>query len=244
MFFTTGVRGRLLLAFLGISAFAVIAAAAAMYAFSKAGDVLEQITQQRLPPALASLELSRQAERIVGAAPALLTAASQDERERTYDRIAQEVARSIELLDQLEGHTDEARELIEVRISPLVYGFEGNLDDLNFFVEQRLATAERQADLLARSTDTIHAAQRLLGPGGALLDATLAAWTAASPEPAAVPTGDGAPSLIERLKPLLAQRKAEVLIAEVNDGFLRTALAANEAELAAQIPRSSAPWRR
>ena len=69
-----GVRGRLLLAFLGISAFAVIAAAAAMYSFDEVGKVLGRITQQRMPAALASLELSRQAERIVTAAPAFLVA--------------------------------------------------------------------------------------------------------------------------------------------------------------------------
>ncbi|MEM7026215.1 MAG: hypothetical protein AAF637_27105, partial [Pseudomonadota bacterium] len=56
-----GVRGRLLLAFLGISGFAVIAAAAAIYTFSRAADALQQITQERLPPVLSSLELSRQA---------------------------------------------------------------------------------------------------------------------------------------------------------------------------------------
>jgi hypothetical protein len=43
-----GVRGRLLLAFLGISAFAVIAAAAAMYSFAEVGKVPGRITQERV----------------------------------------------------------------------------------------------------------------------------------------------------------------------------------------------------
>lgn len=94
-----GVRGRLFLAFLGISGFAVIAAIAAIYAFSRAGDVLEQITQQRLPPVLASLELSRQAERIVAAAPALLAASSQAEREQAYEGIARETSHLAQLLE-------------------------------------------------------------------------------------------------------------------------------------------------
>src|SRR5215813_8633938 len=67
-----GVRGRLLLAFFGISGFAVLAAAAGIYAFLRVGEVLETITQRKAPPALASLELSSQAERVVAAAPALL----------------------------------------------------------------------------------------------------------------------------------------------------------------------------
>ena len=48
-----GVRGRLLLAFLGISAFAVLAAGAAIYSFAEVGKALERITQDRVPSALA-----------------------------------------------------------------------------------------------------------------------------------------------------------------------------------------------
>ncbi len=48
------VRNRLLSAFLGVSAFAVLAAIAALYAFSEVGDSLERITEQRVPSALAS----------------------------------------------------------------------------------------------------------------------------------------------------------------------------------------------
>ena len=68
-----GVRGRLLLAFFAVSAFAVLGAAAAFYSFREFGDALGLITQQRTPAALQSQELARQVERIVAAAPALLT---------------------------------------------------------------------------------------------------------------------------------------------------------------------------
>ena len=64
-----GVRGRLLLAFFGISAFAVLAAGVAAYSFLEVGDVVSRITQHRVPLALASLELSRHTERVVAAAP-------------------------------------------------------------------------------------------------------------------------------------------------------------------------------
>jgi hypothetical protein len=63
------VRGRLLLAFLGISAFAVLAAAASMWAFLELGRVVQRTTEENAPAALASLELSRQAERIAAGAP-------------------------------------------------------------------------------------------------------------------------------------------------------------------------------
>jgi adenylate cyclase len=93
-----GVRGRLLLAFLGISAFAVIAAAAAMYSFAEVGKVLGRITQERVPSALASLELSRQAERIVTAAPAFLAATTRAQHQETSRDIAAEVGRLNELM--------------------------------------------------------------------------------------------------------------------------------------------------
>jgi adenylate cyclase len=75
-----GVRGRLLLAFLGISAFAVLAAVAGMHSFLKVGEALDEITRSRVPSAVAPLQLAAQAERIVAAAPALLAADSKAER--------------------------------------------------------------------------------------------------------------------------------------------------------------------
>ncbi len=231
-----GVRGRLLLAFLGISAFAVIAAIAAIYAFSRAGDVLQQITQQRLPPVLASLELSRQAERIVAAAPALLAASSQAEREHTYQGIAREIEYLGQHLDTLQGQVDVSG-LISVRIAPLVQGFEGNLDDLNFLVEQRLAIAGRQADLLARFMSTVRAAQRDLAPGGLLLDSALSEWLSAGGSAAELTEADVDPATAKRvgnLMPLLPQRKAETLIAAVVEAYLRTAMTDSSEDLSAQ----------
>src|SRR4029079_5482764 len=71
-----GICGRLLFAFFGISAFAVLATIAALYAFFQVGEVVERITQRRVPSALASREMSRQAERAAGTAPAVLPATS------------------------------------------------------------------------------------------------------------------------------------------------------------------------
>jgi adenylate cyclase len=96
-----GVRGRLLLAFLGISAFAVLAAVAGMHSFLKVGEALDEITRNRVPSAVAPLQLAAQAERIVAAAPALLAADSKAELEEVSTRIASEVARLNELAGAL-----------------------------------------------------------------------------------------------------------------------------------------------
>jgi adenylate cyclase len=75
-----GVRGHLLLAFLSISAFAVLGAGAALYSFREIDGSLGLITQRRIPVVVQSQELSRHAERIAAAAPALLTVARQTEK--------------------------------------------------------------------------------------------------------------------------------------------------------------------
>src|SRR4029450_1283413 len=97
------VRWRLLLAFFGVSAFAVLAAAAGLYAFGQLGDVLERITARRVPAALASLELSRQAERIAAVAPALLAATNTAQHNLVSGSIIAEVERLEKLLADLKG---------------------------------------------------------------------------------------------------------------------------------------------
>src|SRR5688572_26450717 len=86
-----GVRGRLLLAFFGISAFAVLGAAVALYSFRQIGDAFVTVTQQRAPVALMSQELSRHVERIVAAAPALLTASTAGEKTERSAEISAKV---------------------------------------------------------------------------------------------------------------------------------------------------------
>src|SRR5215212_10726713 len=85
-----GVRARLLLAFFGITAFAVLAAAVGIYAFRQVGERLD-VVNTRVPPALASLELSRSAERIIAAAPALLAAADRKRRDEIRAEFEAEV---------------------------------------------------------------------------------------------------------------------------------------------------------
>ena len=97
------VRGRLLLAFFGISGFAVLAAAAAMYSFLQVGKVVETIAQRKAPPALASLELSSQAERVVAAAPALLSVTTTAQHDENSKKVAAELGRLSELLSKLQN---------------------------------------------------------------------------------------------------------------------------------------------
>ena len=158
-----GVRGHLLMAFFGISAFAVLAAAAAMYAFLEVDKALDRITQQRVPSVLSSLEISRQAERIVAVAPTLLTVATPAQRETLSGRIAAEIEKLDALLLDLRGSGSDAAvlELIERDVAQL----KTNFDALDLLVAKRLEAAERKSALLRRLSSTHNAGQRLIAPG-------------------------------------------------------------------------------
>ena len=96
-----GIRGRLLLAFVAISGLAVLATAAAMYAFSEVGSAVEQITESRVPAALSSLKLSRQAERVTATAPSILAATSKAQHEEIRAIVADNMAQLDELLAEM-----------------------------------------------------------------------------------------------------------------------------------------------
>jgi len=58
MFKNIGVRGNLLLSFIGITGFAVLTTGAAIYSFLVIQTLIDRITEQRMPIALAAQELS------------------------------------------------------------------------------------------------------------------------------------------------------------------------------------------
>ncbi len=114
MFERLGIRGRLLFAFFGISTFAVLATAAAVYAFLQVGEVVERITERRVPSALASLELSRQAERVAATTPAVLATTSTVQHNEVSAAIGVEMSRLEELLAALKGTAASTAAVAEI----------------------------------------------------------------------------------------------------------------------------------
>ena len=97
-----GVRAKLLLAFLSITTFAVLAAIAAVYALVKIGGAFDLITEERVPGALVAQELSREAERLVAVGPAMLSSTSLEEQEQLSEEMYAVSDRVAELLEELE----------------------------------------------------------------------------------------------------------------------------------------------
>jgi adenylate cyclase len=141
-----GVRWRLLLAFLGISGLALLSAIASIYALSRLGDSLSEIAQKRMPAALVSQEISREAERIVAAAPALLTLDSIAEQKRFSNQVAQDISRLNRLLSDFRttasagvdfGVVEDSIELLNV-----------NLISIDTAVYNNVVLSERKKKLL------------------------------------------------------------------------------------------------
>jgi phosphoglycerate-specific signal transduction histidine kinase len=96
-----GLRQRLLLSFIAISGFAVVAAVVGNYAFYAIGEALQQVTEKSVPPAIATLEFAQSTERIVATGPALLAANNKSEVASTSRAAEQEVKEAARLLDNL-----------------------------------------------------------------------------------------------------------------------------------------------
>ena len=157
-----GVANRLLLAFLGISGLAVVGAAVAIFSFRDIGHALDRITARRVPSALASVEVSRQAERIVSAAPALLSAATPADHAESSRKIGVEMQQLAALLEGLEDRGADAVALASMRSA--VDRLRLNLESLDRLVADRMVVSELKRGHLSNALAAHNESQNLLTP--------------------------------------------------------------------------------
>jgi phosphoglycerate-specific signal transduction histidine kinase len=169
-----GVANRLLLAFLGISGLSVVAAAVAIFSFRDIGHALDRITAKRVPAALASVEVSRQAERIVSAAPALLSAATPAEHSEISQRIGAEMQELAALLDGLEHRGADSDALGPMR--SVVGRLRINLESLNKLVADRMVVSELRRGHLSNALTAHNESQNLLTPWLQIVEGQIAQW--------------------------------------------------------------------
>jgi len=167
-----GVASRLLLAFLGISGLAMVGAGVAIFSFREIGDVLDRITARRVPAALASQEVSRQAERIISAAPALLSASTAGEQADLLRKIAKEMEALSARLDELEKGSAEGTPvgLMQLAVNRLWT----NLKSLDKLVAERIVVSERKRVQLRNALTTQAESQNLLTPWLQIVDGEIA----------------------------------------------------------------------
>jgi PAS domain S-box-containing protein len=219
------------MAFFGISAFAVLAAAAAMHSFLEVGKALDKITQQRVPSALSSLEISRQAERIVAVAPALLTVGTPSQREELTARITAEIEQLDRLLSGLQASGSDAAviELIERDVAQL----ETNLDALDALVAKRLEAGEYKTELLRRLSHIHNAAQRLITPGLMVAEGDLSQLRKilGNPDLSGEARVSALSSLVDSMAASPPLQRAQIETLNINNKLLRIASAPRPAEV-------------
>lgn len=227
-----GIRGRLLLAFFGISTFAVLATVAALYAFLEVGEVVDRITKDRVPSALASLQLSRQAERVAATAPAVLASTSKAQHNEVSAAIAAEMTRLEELLAALKGAKPGTAVVAEIEAA--VLGLRRNLNALDDLVAARLSVVAHKEELLRRLSATTNASQRLVAPGMLVMNSKLQQWRAvtAGTSLASDRGTEATADLVQAIAAYIPQQKAQQEISAVNDALVNTADAPTPGDLA------------
>jgi signal transduction histidine kinase/dihydroneopterin aldolase len=142
----TGLRGRLLLAFGGISSFAILAAVAGLLAFVSSRQALEDTTGRRVPETVGAMELLRHTERLVATGPALLNTASADEISAitaAKNAELEAIRRELGALQSVDGRTPPLME-IDATIESLTT----NLDEISIAMMRRNAAASDEKALL------------------------------------------------------------------------------------------------
>jgi signal transduction histidine kinase/CheY-like chemotaxis protein len=146
-----GLRERLLLSFVAISGFSVVAAVVGIYAFYAIGEALHRVTDKSVPPAIATLELAQRTERIVAAGPALLAAANNSQFSSTSAAVEEEVKQAALLLNELPDKGVPADKLIEIQ--DVFNQVAANLGGLKSAAQRRIAAANHKATLVRDTFD-------------------------------------------------------------------------------------------
>ena len=223
-----GVRGRLLLAFFGISMFSLVAAASALFSLGQVGGALSQITDERVPQAIAWLELSRLAERVTQAAPSLLVVTTEQSRREVSEEIFEQAEQLDRVLQRIKLQTGEDQELIGARMLPLVGNMNDNLLRLDELVRKRLSITTHKEKLIRNLARVNSIANRMMAPGVQILEAQIAEWNRDVAADDGNALNGEETELARSIISLTPQQKGGALIEAVNNTLLKIA-SVNEA---------------
>jgi class 3 adenylate cyclase len=220
-FASMGVRGRLLLAFLAICMFSLVAAGSGFFSLSQVGGALRIITEQRVPHAISWLELSRQTERVVGAAPAMLLVSTEDEGSEVSAKIAFQAAQVDSILEHIRAFAPEKRDMKEAQISALVRRLNGNIESLDLHIKERLSISAQKAKLIRKLGQANKVAVRTLSPGARILGSQVVEWNrGGKTEGGPIKKLDEQVALAGSIIGLIPQQKAAVLVDSLHNNLL------------------------
>jgi class 3 adenylate cyclase/HAMP domain-containing protein len=216
-----GVRGRLLLAFLGISMFSLVAAASGLYSLSQVGGALDKITAQRVPEALSWLELSRRVESVVRAAPALLVVKSDNARIEVSNEIKSQIAEIEPFLQRSGSYATEEEKTATADVVKFVADVTENLDSLDVLVKKRLSIVALEEKRIRDLSRANNIAQRMLSPGERILGAQMADWKRNQEGGKANPSPEEKSELVNSIMSLIPQQRAALLVDSIHNDLLK-----------------------
>ncbi|MBT3702242.1 MAG: HAMP domain-containing protein [Alphaproteobacteria bacterium] len=158
-----GLGRRLLFAFIGISAFAFIAAGVSLFSFFTVDKAITRITRHQVPTALTSLKLSNQAERLLPYAPLLMASDTMLRRKNIFKDISQNAGRLTDILSELK--TDYADHETVLTLARFVRQIIDNFEQLDLLVANRIVASERKKTLLRKLSVEHKRIGRYLSPG-------------------------------------------------------------------------------
>jgi len=239
-FASMGVRGRLLLAFLGISMFSLVAAASGLYSLSQVGGALKKITEQRVPEALSWLELSRRVESVVRAAPALLVVKTDSARTEVSNEIASQIAQLEPFLQRSRRYETEEEKTVTAEVVKLVADMTENLASLGELVKKRLSIVALEENRIRDLSRANSIAQRMLSPGERILSAQMADWKRFQETAQANQLSDEKSDLVNSIISLIPQQRAALLVDSIHNDLLKI----TDAESAERIEVLAFPLRK
>ena len=217
-----GVRGRLLLAFLGISMFSLFAAASGLYSLSQVGGALNTITEQRVPEALSWLELSRRVESIVRAAPALLVVKTDSARIEVSNEITSQIAQLEPFLQGSRSYEKEDEKTATTHVMKLFADMNENLVSLDELVKKRLSIVALEEKRMRDLSRANNIAQRMLSPGDRILGAQMADWNRNQETSKANQLSNKKKSdLVNSIIRLIPQQRAALLVDSIHSSLLK-----------------------
>ncbi|MSU89180.1 HAMP domain-containing protein [Rhodobacteraceae bacterium 2CG4] len=132
-----GLRRRLLLAFVGLSALVVIAAAIAVLSLWLNRESHDRISNQSIPIATTALDLTRIAQEIVETVPELVAARDVAAQTALTSALSTRVEELAALLDQMRTYDIESRSAASIERSASL--FAANIEAINRMVSGRIA---------------------------------------------------------------------------------------------------------
>jgi adenylate cyclase len=216
-----GVRGRLLLAFLGISMLSLVAAASGLYSLLQVGGALKRITEHRVPQALSWLELSRSVESVVRAAPALLVVKTDDARIEVSNEIASQIEKLKPFLQGNSNYETEDEKTATADVMRFFAQMSKNLVRLDELVKKRLSIVVLEEKRIRDLFRANSIAQRMLSPGERILGAQMADWKRNQKTAKANRSSKEKSDLVDSIISLIPQQRAVLLVDSIHSSLLK-----------------------